>query len=224
MAKKKDEILDNKTKEKRNEIVIYSNNMQIEELNKMIEHFPDYLDERKTEFAKDLQQYIEINSQSGSFIPDDETKLPFYEIKKHIFKPIIRKAGVCPMYSADHMAVAFDYLVECTDKLNKYGAFVPKLSDFCRMLNISTRRFKEYKNTSNDENMREICQKIDDYCSGIVDDAALSDRIDSKYSIFYQKSVHDRRDNDPVNNNILIQRNNIMSDKEIDELMKKFIN
>lgn len=230
MAKKKTEkketnqVLDRKNQKIRNEVAAYSRDMQVDMLDKMLSEFPAYLDERSKEFSKELAEYIDNHSESGSYLPEDATRIPLLQITQHAFKPVIKVAGISPKYSADQLAIAFDYFAQCTLKLNEYYIYIPKIADFCRMLNISTNKFKDYKTTSSSEEMREICYMIEDFCSSIVDDAAFNSRIEKTYAIFHQKFSNSRRDNDPVVNNNFVQNNNIMSEKEMADVMKKYIN
>ena len=230
MAKKKKETTEKEpiTKEvqkKRNEIVTLSTNMQIEKLDEMMKDFPTYLDERAKEFAKELEVYIEEKSMSGVYVPEDISKLPYMELCNHTFKPIIKTAGVSPIYSPEQIAIAFDFFSKCIEEMNKYEVFPPKIADFCRMLNISTTKFKEYKEANN-EQMREVCCMIEDYCSSAIDSIALSNRFDKSttpYAMFYLKSVHGRRDNDPVVNNTFVQNNNITSESQLKDWERKFL-
>ena len=230
MAKKKretnEEPITNEVKKKRNEIVTLSTDMQIEKLDEMMKDFPKYLDERASEFAKELQSYIDEKSMSGDYVPEDISKLPYRELAQHTFKPIIKTAGISPLYSPEQMAIALDFFAMCIEEMNKYEVFAPQLAYFCRMLNISTNKFKEYKDRSNNEQMKEVCCMIDDYCSSTIDAIALSNRFDKSttpYAMFYLKSVHGRRDNDPIVNNTFVQSNNIVSDSQLRDWEKKFM-
>lgn len=222
----KKEPLTKEVQKKRNEIVTLSTDMQIEKLEEMMKDFPKYLDKRASEFATELKEYIDDKSMSGAYVPEDVSKLPYRELVQHTFKPIIKTAGVAPLYSPAQMAVALDFFAMCIEEMNKYEVFAPQLAYFCRMLNISTNKFKEYKERSNNEQMKEICCMIDDYCSSTIDAIALSNRFDKStvpYAMFYLKSVHGRRDNDPIVNNTIIQSNNIVSDSQLKDWEKKFI-
>lgn len=228
MAKKKQEqteelALKKEVKKKRNQVATLTTDLQIAQLDEMSKNFPKYLQERANQFAKELEEYIERNSMSGSFVPEDASRIPYFELTQHTFKPIIKVAGISPLYSADQMAIAFDFFMQCTEKMNEYAIYIPKLSDFCRMLNISTQKFKEYKDSTSNEHMREVCFMIEDYCASVVDDSALSGRIDKIYAMFHQKSSNSRRDNDPVVNNTFVQNNNIVTDSQLNDWEKKFI-
>ncbi len=229
MAKKKTtekEPLTKEVQKKRNEIVTLSTDMQVEKLDEMMKDFPKYLNERANDFTKELKEYIENKSMSGVYVPEDISKMPFLELSQHTFKPIIKTAGVAPLYSPEQMAVALDFYAMCIEEMNKYEVFPPQLQQFCRMLNISTNKFKEYKERSNNEQMKEICCMIDDYCTSTIDLIALTNRFDKStvpYAIYYTKAVHGRRDNDPVVNNTFVQSNNIVSESQLRDWEKKFM-
>lgn len=213
-----------KNQKTRNEVVTLSREMQAEMLDEMLSKFPEYIDKKAKDFAKQLNSYLEKHSEAGSYLPEDGTRIPMLELTQHAFKPVIKSLSVSPQYGPEQIAVAFEYFAQCTLKMNDYNIYVPKIADFCRMLGISTNKFKSYKETSSSEEMREICYMIEDFCSSIVDDAAFNGRIEKTYAIFHQKFSNARRDNDPVVNNNFVQNNNIMSDKEMSDLMKKYLN
>ena len=134
--------------------------------------------------------------------------------------------GITPSYSADEIALAFDFYVECSLKLNETSYYVPKVEDFCRLINVSQYTFENYRKNSSDENMREVCNKIIDWCSARLADIAFSskDKAIITYGIFHQKASNNKRDNDPIQNNTYIQNNNIMTDEEFSDLASKFSN
>lgn len=210
-------------KEKRNAVAKASKELQVEKLDDMLQRFPEYLEGRAIQFSRELADYVKKNGISGEVMPEEMTKIPLIELTQHTFQPVIKVAGVSPKYSADQLAIAFDFYAQCTLKINQKYIYIPKIADFCRMLNISTHKFKEYKETSTNEEIREVCYMIEDFCSSIVDDAAFHGRIERTYAIFHQKFSNSKRDNDPISNNTFIQYNNIMSEKEINDLMKKYI-
>ena len=192
---------------------------QMQKLESMKKSLPRYIKKRQKQFALELQPYL-----NESFMPEPD-KIPLLDITENVFKPIIKVAGAfSPTYSADEMALAFDFYVDCVKKLNKISAYTPKIEDFCRLINISKNAFGRYQRNSPDENMREMCDKIQDYCVARTADGAFTGRLDNKYAMFHQKASNNQRDNDPVQNNFLIQNNTIMSEEEFKELANKLSN
>ena len=191
-------------------------------LDSMKKQLPRYIKKREKDFAKELNLYIENNTMDGNYIAEPD-KIPLFELTENVFRPIVKVAGaLTPAYSANELALCFDFYVECVSKLNELTTYAPKIEDFCRMVNISKKTFNNYQRNSSDENMRELCEKIQDYCTARAADGAFSGRLDRIYTIFHQKSSNNQRDNDPVQNNILIQNNTIMNDEMFKDLASKY--
>jgi len=205
-----------------NAVVEKTSQFQIQKLEQMKKKLPRYLKKRKEKFADEYIRFVEDNTMNGILVPD-ETKLPMYSIIQHTFSPVIKIAGVSPAYSADEFAIAFDFYKECSEVLNKTGMYTPKIEDFCSLINISRNTFDKYQQTSPDENLREVCEKIKDYCVARTSDLAMGSKDKSvvTYAMFQQRSSNKQRDNDPVQNNTYIQNNNIMTDEQFNDLAKK---
>lgn len=197
----------------RNEVVIQQAHFQELKLQEMKTKLPRYINKRKKEFVKEFQEYKDKNSFDGQYFPE-ERKIPMFKVIQHTFRPLIKVAGLSPVYSADELSVAFDFYVDCVEKLNETAPYPPKIEDFCRMINISRKTFDRYQNSSSDENMRNVCDKIQDYCVARITDGAFSGEFEKIYAMFHQKSSNKQRDNDPVQNNIMVQNNTIMSDDQ----------
>lgn len=221
-----EQISENKlTIRQKNDIFVEQQLFQKKQLEAMKKNLPRYIRKRKKEFAEKFEKYVEDNQLAGQFFVE-EGKIPFLPVIQHTFKPLIKVAGISPAYSADELSVTFDFYVDCCEKLNETGAYFPKIEDFCRLANISKSTFENYQNTNPDENMREVCNKIQDYCVARVADSSFAskDKAIVTYSIFHQKSSNKQRDNDPPQNNILVQNNNIMSDEQYNDFRDKFLN
>lgn len=209
----------------RNEVFVQQNHFQELKLQEMKAKLPRYINKRKKEFIKEFQEYKDKNTFEGEFFPE-ERRIPMFKVIQHTFRPLIKVAGLSPTYSADELAIAFDFYVDCCEKLNDTATYIPKIEDFCSMINITRRTFDRYQVSSSDENMRNICDKIQDYCVARAADGAFSGQIDKIYTMFHQKSSNKQRDNDPVQNNTYIQNNTIMNDDQYREyyleMAKKF--
>lgn len=209
--------------ERRNEIVVKSSEYQIKKLDEMKKGLKRYINKRRKAFAEEWVQFKDENTMDGQLMPVAD-RVPMNEIIEHTFAPLIKVAGFSPAYSADELALAFDFYVQCSQEINKTGCYVPKVEDFCRMVNISKSTFEKYQTTSSDENMREVCNKVQDYCVSRTADIAFSskDKALVTYSIFHQKASNKQRDNDPVQNNTYIQNNTIMTDEMFRDMDSKY--
>lgn len=211
-------LADNKLKVKevaeRNELVIQQARFQELKLQEMKEKLPRFLNKRRKQFAKEFDEYVKKNTIDGDVFIPEENRIPMFKIIQHTFKPIIKVAGLSPSYSADEISLAFDFYMDCVEKLNEAHPYTPKKEDFCHMINISTNTFDRWQTSHSDENMRNVCDKIQDYFVARVADGAFCGQIDKIYAMFHQKSSNKQRDNDPVQNNTYVQNNTIMSDDQ----------
>ena len=211
--------------DERNLIAKGTSEYQIKKLEQMKKGLKRYINKRKKTFAEEWVKFKENNTMDGQLIPAID-KIPMNDIIEHTFAPLIKVAGFSPAYSADELALAFDFYVECSKTLNDTGYYIAKIEDFCRMINISKATFEKYQTSSSDENMREVCNKINDYCSARLADTAFAskDKAIVTYSIFHQKASNKMRDNDPVQNNTYIQNNTIMTDEMFRDMDSKYSN
>lgn len=220
---KRPKYLTNEVREQRNEIAEETHQYQLQKLEEMKADLPKYIKTRKRKFAKEWKEFQDEHTEDGQLLPTID-KVPMSEIIEHTFAPLVKVAGISPAWSADEMWLAFEYYSQCSIELNKTGYYLPKIEDFCRLINISRKAFDRYQTSSQDENMREVCNKIMDYCTArTADEAFISkDKAMVQYSIFHQKSSNKQRDNDPIQNNTYIQNNTIMSDEMFRELDDKY--
>lgn len=216
------EMTQEKVKE-RNLIVTKTTEYQVKKLDDMRRNIKRFINKRKKEFASEWRQFLDDNTMDGQLIPVID-KMPMNDIIEHTFAPLIKVAGFSPTYSADEIALCFDFYVQCSQELNKTSYYFPKVEDFCRMINISKNMFERLQTQSSDENMRNICDKIQDYCVARTADVAFSskDKAIVTYSIFHQKASNKQRDNDPVQNNTYIQNNTLMTDELFNDLSNKY--
>ena len=207
--------------QKQNEIVLDQYEYQNKMLDKMKKNFPRYLKKRKKEFSLEYNKY-KAELEDG-FNIEEHNKIPLFELCEFTFKPIIKAYGITPKYSADELAVAYEYYKECSIELNKVGIYTPMVEDYCKLLNISTNQFKEYQTSSNDPNIQDICCKVQDFCYSVSIKAGMFGKTEKVTTIFHNKASNNRRDNEPVQNNTFIQNNTIMSDEQFNDLSNKFL-
>lgn len=214
------------TKEKvaeNNSIVEDTKKYQLQKLEEMKQKLPKFINTRKKAFALEYKEYIQEHSLEGKPF-EEQGKIPMFKLIQHTFRPLIKCAGCSPAYSADELSIAFDFYKNCTETLNESGVYIPKIEDFCSLINISKSTFNQYQTNSTDQEMREVCNKIQDYCVARLADSAFLGATDKVYSIFHQKASNKQRDNDPIVNATYVQNNTIMTDEQYRELASKFLN
>lgn len=205
-----------------NAIVEDTKKYQLQKLQEMKQKLPKFINTRKKAFALEYKEYTQKqSSEDESF--EGQGKIPMFKLIQHTFRPLIKCAGCSPAYSADEISIAFDFYKNCTETLNESGVYIPKIEDFCSLINISKSTFNQYQTNSTDQEMREVCNKIQDYCVARLADSAFFGATDKVYSIFHQKASNKQRDNDPIVNATYVQNNTIMTDEQYRELASKFL-
>lgn len=218
-------IVDSETVEERNIIATKTSEYQIQKLEQMKKGLKRYINKRRKAFAEEWIRFKEDNTMDGQIVPSMD-RVPMATIIEHTFAPLIKVAGFSPAYSADELSIAFDFYIECSQELNKTAYYIPKIEDFCRLANISKSTFESYQTSSSDSNMREVCNKIQDYCVARTADMALASRDKAivTYSIYHQKSSNKQSENVPVQINNYTQNNTIMTDEMFKDMDSKYSN
>ncbi len=128
----------------------------IPELNKqkekMVEKMIEYAKENKTACKWDKDGY-----------PIDYTvEIKPIVINNYFFKSIVPLGSKIPAYSAEQIAMAFDYYMDIITNINVHiGNYPTSLTTFCKFLGISMTTLRNYRN-SEDMDMRNIVEKIYD--------------------------------------------------------------
>lgn len=179
----------------------------------MATQFNNFLEERKSAITQQVISYNDVTEIKG---------IHAVVISEEIFKPIIQNksyAGFVPDYTADDFGCVLQFLQHTVAEINKnHIDFIPNLSDVCKLMGMSERKFKEYMNHSNDERTREMCEQIQSYIYGLSDHASKSSRIDSKTHMFdAERTLGKKADYNIVNNNTT----NIVSEKVLIEEYEK---
>lgn len=211
------------TLEQHNEIVSRERDFAKLRLQQEKSNLKKYIRKRQKEFAGKFQEYIDRNSVDDQFLPSEDT-LPLYEVVASTFRPLIKVYGVMPSYSAEELAVAFEFYKKVSIQINDTIKYIPKKEDFCALLDISTTTFANYLKDANDPEKRDVCQKVIDFCGARTADGALMGDVEKTYAIFHQRASNNLRDNDPIQQNNFIQSNTIVSDEQLKDLLDKFNN
>lgn len=97
--------------------------------------------------------------------------------------------GISPKYSNTELAILFDYYRQFIEQINKYQSYLPTKKNFCSFAGISSVTYNRYIQ-SEDEERREIMQKIDDYITDLNLTAAQNGDIKEVTTIFRSKAEH----------------------------------
>lgn len=162
---------------------------------KIIEEYKDsfnkFLENRKSEIVSNIQSIIDVDNTKG---------IPTVLISEQIFKPLRQRNGIKPPeYNSHHFYSALEYVQDIVSLINTEQCnFVPNLSDVCKLLGISEKRFKEYMLHSPDEDTREACDMIITYVYGLNDHASKSNHIESRTHMFDSKASLGKKENEPT--------------------------
>ena len=128
-------------------------NNKLEELKlKKVEEMVDY--------AKTHEKDI-YNLKTGDVIGTRVDMNPLV-VNNLFFKSICPLGSKIPLYSAEKLALVYDYYLYLITEVNdKIGDFPSSLGSFCKLAGITTKDLREYRN-SLDIDMRNIVEKIYD--------------------------------------------------------------
>ena len=112
------------------------------------------------EYARSHEKPI-INFKTNEVV-DVKVEMNPIVINNMFFKTICPLGSKTPLYNAEQMALLYEYYLELVTQVNdKIGDFPTSLASFCKLIGITTRELKEYRN-SYDMDMRTIVEKIYD--------------------------------------------------------------
>ena len=205
---------------KRNENNFLRANATEEMLIKFSKSIDKEIKKRRSDFVKELEKYeVAHIDENGVVIQDQNVDIA--EFVDNAFSPIIKVAGNCPKYSASDMYMALDYFKQCVKDIKKYGLYVPMKEHFCTFLNISTRRFNDYKD-GNDAEMREVCLQVEDYLAGEATQAGMVGKIEKLTGMFYQRTALGRVEPKEPEKQAAIVNNYFYNDKDALDLARKY--
>lgn len=128
----------------------------IPELNKQ----KDKMVEKMIEYAKENK--IACKWDKDGYPVDYTVEIKPIVINNYFFKSIVPLGSKIPTYSAEQIAMAFDYYMDIITNINVHiGNYPTSLTTFCKFLGISMATLRNYRN-SEDMDMRNIIEKIYD--------------------------------------------------------------
>lgn len=120
--------------------------------------------------------------------------------------------GLSPKYSTAELSIIIDYYKQFVTEINKVQKYIPSIPNFCGFAGITTTQYKNWKQ-SDDEERRELIQKVDDYIADINLTLAQNKEIDNVTTIFRTKTEHQYVE---ANAPVVIQHK---SDVNMDDIM-----
>lgn len=138
------------------------------------EGLKDYMEQRLFDFKYKLKHI------------DTESKLTLIEIDKLIRgKYLIGNI----LYSAEELAMLFDYYRDFISEINKVTRYVPTKKNFCAFASISSATYENYL-IEGDSQRIETMKMIDDYITDISLTLAQNREIDNVTTIYRSKAEH----------------------------------
>lgn len=125
------------------------------------------LNKQKEKMVEKMIEYAEDNKTACKWdkdgCPIDYTvEIKPIVINNYFFKSIVPLGSKIPAYSAEQIAMAFDYYMDIITNINVHiGNYPTSLTTFCKFLGISMSTLRNYRN-SEDMDMRNIVEKIYD--------------------------------------------------------------
>lgn len=141
-------------------------------------HLPEIIEQKKKDLAEKTEAYMKEH---------DLQNLPYTKLIE------IMSSGNAynrTRYSAFELATIFEYFKQITSNISaKIPKHNPSLKLFCGFIGISQATFKSYQE-SEDTEMQDVANKIDDYFIDTTTNMALNGQINERVAIFMLKSIH----------------------------------
>ena len=161
----------------------------------VINNLDSLVEEKKTELIEKIQEYSNKCLETKYTKDGTPYKIPNLNpilIKNYFFKSINPLANSEPQYSAEKLGIVWELYNEMVMQINiQIGEFVPNITTFCEFAGITLRKFKSYKNSS-DEQLRIVAEKIEDSCFNSNVTLAQKDKLNTRMTIYRMKSEQER--------------------------------
>lgn len=161
------------------------------------ENFPAFVEQRRAEFAKLLDNYKDKLLDNG--VEEDKlSSVSTLEISRALGTPFINAYGASLAYSPEQLIMANDFYWESvSNAINKGFKYVPTIQEFCSLLGISTLTLIRSYASNTQEQMREAVQIIKDSFSSYYIQCGMKREYSEVMAIFTMKSSLGMRDNEP---------------------------
>lgn len=161
------------------------------------ENFPAFVEQRRAEFAKLLDNYKDKLLDNG--VEEDKlSSVSTLEISRGLGTPFINAYGASLAYSPEQLIMANDFYWESVSNvINKGFKYVPTIQEFCSLLGISTLTLIRSYASNTQEQMREAVQIIKDSFSSYYIQCGMKREYSEVMAIFTMKSSLGMRDNEP---------------------------
>lgn len=161
------------------------------------ENFPAFVEQRRAEFAKLLDNYKDKLLDNG--VEEDKlASVSTLAISRALGTPFINAYGASLAYSPEQLIMANDFYWESVSNVvNKGFKYVPTIQEFCSLLGISTLTLIRSYASNTQEQMREAVQIIKDSFSSYYIQCGMKREYSEVMAIFTMKSSLGMRDNEP---------------------------
>lgn len=179
-----------------NKTVMVDNKKHVIQLEKMLvdgalDNLPQLIESRKRQLVKKMIEFNEKVKYTTTNKKGEEIecrRVNAYIISNYFFKSINPMSNVEPKYSAEKLSIVFEYFCYVLGEINiSIGNYMPTITTFCRFAGITKQTFDRYK-VSNDESMRNVCEKINDYCYDAQISMAQEGVLREKSTIYRMKT------------------------------------
>lgn len=161
------------------------------------ENFPAFVEQRRAEFAKLLDNYKDKLLDNG--VEEDKlASVSTLAISRALGTPFINAYGASLAYSPEQLIMANDFYWESVSNVVSKGfKYVPTIQEFCSLLGISTLTLIRSYASNTQEQMREAVQIIKDSFSSYYIQCGMKREYSEVMAIFTMKSSLGMRDNEP---------------------------
>lgn len=210
--------IETKEREEMNTQILTVRDYQEQIVQSEIKKIKFYIKQREDEIGKFLK-----NSKKAKEI-EEINGLSIFTINKYLFCPLIPNTGIINKYTETELLAVLDFYADKLEEVNKITVCPAQLETYCRLLGISTNRFKSDYLKSNFDSLRNAAQQVIDFVSSSLSFGGMTRTFDNTSQIFAQKTTLGRNDksgddNKPQNNVLIVTPEQIQ--QQISEIIKK---
>lgn len=145
----------------------------------------DYINQKKEELPQYLDSKLQEVSEELAMCSEDENITPF-QIYEWIKSPTY---PYTPKYTAEEMALIFDYYTKVVAEINKKTKYPPTKPNFCLFCGMSTVTYDKYLNGI-DPRKKEVMQRIDQYIRDMQLTLGETGGLNPIVAMYRSKSEH----------------------------------
>lgn len=209
---------------------IEDNQLVITELEKFyvsntVDNLNEIIENKKNTLVQELVTFAEEHTKpckwdkDGCVLEQRVFTSPMV-IQQYFFKSVNNIHSIIPEYNSEKLALIYDYYCWLIAEVNdKIGPYPSSLNSFCKLAGLTISQLKSIKNSSYDDKLRTVAEKIYDEIGDSNITMAQMGMVSEKSTIFKLKTQNEIVEKVQPNVNINITKQ--IDEDEADAILKR---